>query len=68
MKILAYILIAIGFLFTMAMLFIIFRVPGWSDLIIGWIFLGPLPLIIGIILLKKINSSPILNHFHSKKK
>lgn len=68
MKIIAYILIIIGFLFTLGMIYIIFSVPGWTDLIIGWLFLGPLPLIIGLFLLKKITNSPILNNFLSKRK
>lgn len=54
MKILANILIVVGGLFTLGALFIIFTVRDWQDIIIGWFFLGPLPLILGIILNRNI--------------
>ena len=50
MKILANILIVVGALFTIGSIYIIFTVREWTDIIIGWLFLGPLPLIAGVFL------------------
>jgi hypothetical protein len=67
MKILAYSLIIIGSLFTIGMVYITFTVNGWFDIIIGWLFLGPLPLGIGIYILKKMKMMPILTFFSKPK-
>jgi hypothetical protein len=68
MKILGYILIIIGIVFTIGMFYIIITVEEWEDIIIGWLFLGPLPLGIGIFILKKLKSIPLLNLFSKLRK
>ena len=66
MKTLAYILIIAGLIFTSGMIYIIFTVESSSDIIIGWLFLGPLPLIMGSFLLGKFKSIPFLDLFRKK--
>ncbi len=66
MKIIAYILIIIGVLFTAGMFYIIFTVENSFDIIIGWIFLGPFPMFLGIFLIRKIKANPMLDFFKRK--
>lgn len=68
MKLLGYILFILGLTLTVGMIHIIFTVEDWLDIIIGWLFLGPLPLGIGIFILKKLKSMPFLNFYTKSKK
>gem|GEM_PF-3771958 len=53
MKFIAIMLIMTGVLFTTGMFYILFTVEDSFDIVIGWLFLGPLPLILGVLILKK---------------
>jgi len=66
MKIIAFISIVAGALFTAGMIYIFFTVESSFDLILGWFFFGPVPLLIGILLLKKNKYNPLQDFLKKK--
>lgn len=59
-KIISWTLIIFGGLFTIAAIYISFIIEESLEIIIAWIFLGPLPLVIGILFYRFIKSRPEL--------
>ncbi len=57
----AYIIISIGCLLTACAIYIIYTVDAWLDIIFGWFFLGPLPIIMGLIMLRYTKSKANLS-------
>jgi hypothetical protein len=55
-KIISLALIIFGGLFTIAAIYISFIIEESLEIIIGWLFLGPLPLVIGILFYRFIKS------------
>ena len=57
----AYIIIGVGCLFTAWAIYIIYTLDAWLDIIFGWFFLGPLPIIMGIVILRYTKSKANLS-------
>ena len=66
LKYIAYVLIIMGSLFTIGSIIIIFSFDGWLDVLLGLIFFGPVPLIIGLYILRYIKTKinvTVINKF-----
>ena len=56
LKIIAWALIVFGSLFSIFAIYSMFKLVEWPAIILGYIFLGPLPLATGIMILKYLKS------------
>lgn len=56
-KIMAYIMIVLGVVFTILAVYVTITVESWLDIVIGLFVLGPVSLFVGILVLRKLKSS-----------